>query len=83
MSRKRGGAKEPAKGEREVASRDERPYEPTYTGFDAAATERAQATWSRALESAGAVGEDANREYVDEGPAEAKRRADERDRARR
>lgn len=52
----------------------ERPYQPKYKGFDEEATKRAHATVDRAKESAGAQGEDANREYVDEGPAEYERR---------
>ncbi|HUR69385.1 MAG TPA: hypothetical protein VM370_09080 [Candidatus Thermoplasmatota archaeon] len=50
------------------------PYKPKYTGFDEEAQKRAQATVDRAKESEGAKGEDANREYVDDGPAEYARR---------
>lgn len=47
---------------------------PKDKGFDEEATRRAQATAKRAQESAGARGEDANEESVDEGPAEDLRR---------
>lgn len=50
------------------------PYKPRHKGFDAAATRRAQRTAERAQETRGAKGEDANREYVDEGPDEYRRR---------
>lgn len=50
------------------------PYKPKYTGFDEEATKRAHATVERANASKGAKGEDANKEYVDEGPAEYERR---------
>lgn len=50
------------------------PYRPKHKGFDEARTRRAQATADRAQESAGAKGEDANAEYIDEGPAEYERR---------
>ena len=53
---------------------DEKEYVPKYKGFDEEATKRAHATVDRAQESAGARGEDANREYVDDGPAEYERR---------
>lgn len=53
---------------------EEQPYQPKYKGFDEEATKRAHATVDRANESAGARGEDANREYVDDGPAEYERR---------
>ncbi|HEX2022074.1 MAG TPA: hypothetical protein VHH36_05130 [Candidatus Thermoplasmatota archaeon] len=52
----------------------EKPYEPKHKGFDEEATRRAHATVDRARETQGAQGEDANREYVDEGPAEYERR---------
>lgn len=50
------------------------PYQPKYKGFDAERTRRAVETVERAKEGAGAQGEDANREYVDEGPREAAER---------
>jgi hypothetical protein len=50
------------------------PYQPKYKGFDAERTRRAVETAERAKEGAGAQGEDANREYVDEGPREAAER---------
>lgn len=50
------------------------PYSPEHKGFDETLTRNAQATAKRAQESAGAKGEDANAEYVDEGPAEYERR---------
>lgn len=50
------------------------PYKASYKGFDEETTRKAQATAERAQETAGAQGEDANREYVDEGPAEYERR---------
>ena len=52
------------------------PYEPEYKGFDEERTRRAQDTAARAKKGAAAKGEDANREYVDEGPAEYKRRTE-------
>lgn len=52
----------------------DKPYVPKYKGFDEEATKRAHATVDRANEGAGAQGEDANREYVDDGPAEYERR---------
>lgn len=52
------------------------PYVPKYKGFDEETTRRAQETSDRAQKSAGAKGEDANKEYVDEGPAEYKRRTE-------
>ena len=52
----------------------EKPYVPRYKGFDEEATKRAHETVDRANETAGAQGEDANREYMDEGPAEYERR---------
>lgn len=52
----------------------DKPYEPKYKGFDEAATKRAHDTVDRANETAGAQGEDANKEYVDDGPAEYERR---------
>lgn len=52
----------------------EPPYRPDYKGFDEELTRRAQATAGRAQEGAAARGEDANREYVDEGPGELARR---------
>ena len=55
----------------------EKPYAPKYTGFDEEATKRAHATVDRAKESEGAKGEDANKEYVDDGPAEYERRTKE------
>ena len=51
------------------------PYKPKYTGFDVDETRRAQETAERAQKTAGAQGEDANKEYVDDGPAEAARRS--------
>lgn len=53
---------------------DEEPYKPKYTGFDVEETRRAQDTAERAQQTAGAKGEDANKEYVDDGPAEYRRR---------
>ena len=53
---------------------DEKPYVPKYKGFDEGATKRAQETNERAQKTAGAKGEDANKEYVDDGPAEYRRR---------
>ena len=50
------------------------PYTPDYKGFDEETTRNAQATARRAQEGAGAQGEDANAEYMDEGPAEYERR---------
>lgn len=47
------------------------PYKPTYKGFDADRQKKAVETVERANEGAGAQGEDANREYVDDGPEEA------------
>ena len=55
--------------------KDDGPYRPKYKGFDGEATRRAQATADRARDSAGAKGEDANKEYVDGGPEEAARRS--------
>lgn len=52
----------------------EGPYAPRYAGFDTEATDRAQRTAELSRRLAKAPGEDANREYVDEGPAEAERR---------
>ena len=57
-----------------MTTRKEKPYVPKYKGFDEAATERAHKTAQRAQEGAGAKGEDANKEYVDDGPAEYDRR---------
>lgn len=51
-----------------------RPYVARYTGFDVPETRNAQTTADRARDGARAPGEDANREYVDDGPAEAARR---------
>ena len=53
---------------------DSKPYKPKYKGFDEEATKRAHKTVERAKESEGAKGEDANKEYVDDGPAEYERR---------
>lgn len=53
---------------------DEKPYEPKYNGFDKERTKKAHETADRAQETAGAKGEDANKEYMDDGPAEYKRR---------
>lgn len=50
------------------------PYKPAYKGFDDEATRHAQETAERAHETEGARGEDANKEYMDEGPAEYRRR---------
>lgn len=50
------------------------PYQPAYKGFDAERQKKAVATVERAKEGAGAKGEDANREYVDDGPQEAAER---------
>lgn len=50
------------------------PYRPKYKGFDEETTRNAQATADRAKEGAGAKGEDANKEYVDDGPEEYERR---------
>ncbi|HET6405804.1 MAG TPA: hypothetical protein VFH78_14265 [Candidatus Thermoplasmatota archaeon] len=52
----------------------EAPYKPKYKGFDEEATKRAVDTVERADETKGAKGEDANKEYMDEGRAEYKRR---------
>lgn len=52
----------------------DKPYVPRYKGFDEEAQKRAQATADRAQETEGAKGEDANKEYVDGGPEEYKRR---------
>ena len=52
----------------------DKPYVPKYKGFDEEATKRAHATYDRAKETEGAKGEDANKEYVDEGPKEYERR---------
>ena len=60
--------------EKEKQSEAEAPYQPSYKGFDEERTRKAVATAQRAQEGAGAKGEDANREYVDEGPAEAAER---------
>lgn len=57
-----------------MPEKKDKPYEPKYKGFDEEATIRAQATADRAQETAAAVGEDANREYVDDGPKEYERR---------
>ena len=57
-----------------MPEKKDKPYEPKYKGFDDEATKRAIETHERAQESAGARGEDANKEYVDEGPAEYARR---------
>jgi hypothetical protein len=50
------------------------PYKPTYKGFDEDRQKKAVETVERANEGAGAKGEDANREYVDDGPQEAAER---------
>ena len=52
----------------------EQPYQPDYEGFDVAATRRAQKTAQHARDHPAAKGEDANREYVEEGPEEYRRR---------
>lgn len=52
----------------------EAPYEPKYKGFDAERTKRAAATAERSREAGSVKGDDYNREYVDDGPAEAARR---------
>lgn len=52
----------------------DKPYEPKHKGFDEETTKNAQATNARAQKTAGAKGEDANKEYVDDGPAEYERR---------
>jgi hypothetical protein len=61
-----------------MTKKDDKPYVPKYKGFDEERTKRAHATMERAQESAGARGEDANKEYVDEGPKEYKRRMGEK-----
>jgi len=61
-----------------VMPKKSRPYEPKYKGFDEESQKRAMATADRAKETEGARGEDANKEYVDDGPAEYKRRSRER-----
>lgn len=57
-----------------MAEENEKPYEPRYKGFDEEATKRAQETAERAQKGGAAKGEDANADYVDEGPDEAARR---------
>ena len=54
--------------------RKEKPYKPSYTGFDVDATRKAQATAERAQEGAAAKGEHVDAEYVDHGPREAAER---------
>lgn len=54
--------------------KNDAPYVPKHKGFDEEAQKRAMATAERARETEGAKGEDANKEYVDEGPAEYERR---------
>ena len=53
---------------------EDAPYQPKYKGFDEQRTRHAVATNERAQKGAGAKGEDANREYVDDGPTEAAER---------
>lgn len=50
------------------------PYKPQYKGFDEERQRNAVETVDRAKEGAAAKGEDANREYVDDGPQEAAER---------
>ena len=57
-----------------MTEKENAPYKPAYKGFDEEKTRNAQRTAERAQEGAGARGEDANREYVDDGPAEYERR---------
>lgn len=53
---------------------DDKPYEPKYKGFDEAAAKRALDTVDAARKNPSAKGQDANAEYVDDGPEEAARR---------
>lgn len=53
---------------------DEEPFRPKYRGFDEAATKRAQETAEHAQKTRAAPGEDANADYVDQGPTEAGKR---------
>ena len=50
------------------------PYKPTYKGFDEERQRKAVETVERANDGAAAKGEDANREYVEDGPEEAAQR---------
>ena len=57
-----------------MTEKEAKPYKPAYKGFDEEAQKRVQDTVDRAKETEGAKGEDANKEYVDDGPAEYQRR---------
>lgn len=61
-----------------MPEKEDEPYVPKYKGFDEERTKRAHKTAERAQETAGARGEDANKEYIDEGPKEYKRRMEEK-----
>jgi hypothetical protein len=52
----------------------DKPYQPSYRGFDVAATRRAQETAARAAELQAGRGESVDDAYLDEGPREAAER---------